>query len=61
LILRAEPGQTAFPKQYQLAERTEHGVLLHAKLPPESGGVLSRSRFAGTIADLVTWWKQPQL
>jgi hypothetical protein len=43
LILRAEPGQTAFPKQYQLAERTEHGVLLPAKLPPESGGVFTRS------------------
>jgi len=43
LILRAEPGQTAFPKQYQLAERMEHGVLLPAKLPPESGGVFTRN------------------
>jgi hypothetical protein len=43
LILRAEPGQTAFPKQYQLAERTEHGVLLPAKVQPVLLSVIVRA------------------
>jgi lysozyme len=30
-------------------------------VPVAGIGRCDRSRFAGTIADLVTWWKHPQL